>query len=297
MYLTTARHPIALETTNIMTELLTRFGLAFHPFRPGVPIDALWPTPEVDAFCRRVALSLADGGFVLVTGDPGTGKSVALRLLCHRLAQMRDVSVGSIAYPQSRIADFYRELGDLFGIPLSVHNRWGGFKALRHKWAEHVAASLTRPVIIIDEAQEMLTAVLSELRILSSREFDSESLLCVVFAGDSRLPERFRHPELMPLGSRIRRRLHLDYASRDALTTCLDHLLASAGNPALMTGTLKTTLAEHAAGNYRVLMNLSDELLTVGAERNVAQLDEALFLDVFQPPAAPQKRTARRGRP
>src|SRR5690606_7420923 len=196
---------------------------------------------------------------------------------------MRDVHVGAIDHPQSRCSDFYRELGYLFGVSLERHNRWGGFKALRQRWSDHIAGSLTRPVLIIDEAQEMLTNVFSELRILCSKRFDSEQLLCVVFAGDGRLPERFRHPDLLPLGSRIRRRLHLDYAGRDALSACLDHLLDAAGNSALMTTELKSTLAEHAAGNYRVLMNLCDELLTTAYERELPQLDEGLFLDVFHP--------------
>ncbi len=120
-----------------------------------------------------------------------------------------------------------------------------------------------------------------ELRILASKELDSKQLLCVVFAGDARLPERLRSPELQPLGSRIRRRLNLDYASRDELLACLDHLLTAAGNPSLMTSELRVTLADHAAGNYRVLMNLADELLAVAADRELARLDEKLFLEVF----------------
>jgi len=265
-------------------KLLCIFGLKFHPFRPDVPLDALFTTTAVDTFCRRVEFGIADGGFVMVTGDPGTGKSVALRLLTQRLRGLRDVMVGSIDHPQSRVSDFYRELGDVFGVPLSHHNRWGGFKALRSRWSDHIAQTLVRPVLIVDEAQEMLDSVFNELRLLSSKEFDSRSLLCVVFAGDSRLPERFRKEQLLPLGSRIRRRLALDYASRDELLACLDHLLDAAGNTALMTTELKTTLAEHAAGNYRVLMNLGDELLAAAAERNQGQLDEKLFFEVFAPP-------------
>jgi general secretion pathway protein A len=141
--------------------------------------------------------------------------------------------------------------------------------------------SRCRPVLIIDEAQEALTTVLCELRILASKELDSKQLLCVIFAGDARLPERLRSPELLPLGSRIRRRLALDYASRDELLACLDHLLAAAGNQALMTSELRVTLADHAAGNYRVLMNLADELLTIAADRDLPRLDEKLFLEVF----------------
>ena len=51
-----------------------------------------------------------------------------------------------------------------------------------------------------------------------------------------------------------------------------------------MTTELRTTLAEHAAGNYRVLMNLADELITVAAERDLPRLDEKLFLEVFATP-------------
>jgi len=275
--------------------LQSLYGLKFHPFRADVPIDALYVTPQVDSFLRRVELGIADGGFVLVTGDPGTGKSVTLRLLADRLSRVRDSSVAIVEHPQSRTTDFYRELGDLFGVPLQAHNRWGGFKSLRARWADHIASTLTCPILILDEAQEAHTAVLNELRVLASKELDSRHLLCVVFAGDARLPDRLRSPELLPLGSRIRRRLLLDYASRDELSACLDHLLEAAGNPTLMSTELKSTLADHAAGNYRVLMNLADELLSVGLERQLAKLDEKLYMDVF----APQQRAKpapRRGR-
>jgi hypothetical protein len=81
-----------------------------------------------------------------------------------------------------------------------------------------------------------------------------------------------------------RRRLMLDYASRDELLACLDHLLESAGNPSLMTTELKGTLADHAAGNYRVLMNLADELLTLALDRELPRLDEKLYLEAFAQP-------------
>jgi type II secretory pathway predicted ATPase ExeA len=276
------------------TRLLSLYSLKFNPFRPDVPREALFTTPAVDAFLRRVELGIADGGFAMITGDPGTSKSVVLRLLDGRLRAQPNVVVGTLERPQSRPADFYRELSDLFGVTLSPHNRWAGFKALRARWSEHIASTLVRPVLILDEAQEAPTPVLSELRLLASKDLDSKQLLCVVFAGDGRLPERFRAPELLPLGSRIRRRLVLEYASRDELSACLDHLLDAAGNPSLMTNELKATLVDHAAGNYRVLMNLADELLTVAADRDLPRLDEKLYLEVFSQPVRPKPNNRKR---
>jgi len=262
----------------------TLYGLKFNPFRPDVPTEALYTSPTIDSFLRRIELTIADGGFAMITGDPGAGKSVALRLLAKRLKHLPDVLVGIIEHPQSRTSDFYRELGDLFGLSLVLHNHWVSFKMLRERWNQHISTTLKRPVLIVDEAQETLTTVLNELRVLASKDLDSKQLLCVVFAGDGRLPSRFRSPELLPLGSRIRRRFALTYASSEELLACLNHLLDAAGNSALMSDELKATLADHCAGNYRVLMNLADELLAAAAERNSPCLDEKLFLELFALP-------------
>ena len=143
----------------------------------------------------------------------------------------------------------------------------------------------------------MTPQVLSELRLLASSSFDSQSLLCIVMAGDARLIEKLRREELIPLGSRIRTRLATEFASRDELLACLEHLLAEAGNASLMTPQLRHTLCDHAAGNYRVLTTMAAELLACAAQKDVSVLDEKLFLDVFAPPAKPtQRRTAAAGR-
>lgn len=276
------------------SRILSLYGLKFPPFGTDAPIQALHVTAQMDAFARRIELGLVDGGFAMVTGDPGTGKSVVLRIIEERLRALPNVVVGTIEHPQSRTSDFYRELGDLFGVPLAIHNRWGGFKALRNRWSDHIASTLTRPVLILDEAQEALTPALSELRILASKDLDARQLLSVVLAGDSRLPERLRTAELLPLGSRIRRRCVLEYASRDDLLACLDRRLEAAGNPSLMTPELKATLADHSAGNYRILLNLAEELLHVAADRDLPRLDEKLYFDVFGQTPKPKPTTRKR---
>ena len=264
-------------------QTLSLWGLKWNPFSPELPSEALLVTPRIEHFAWRVEQLVQEGGFAMITGESGTGKSVALRIVASRLQAMRDVVVGAIERPQSKSSDFYRELGDIFGVKLTPANRWGGFKALRERWKAHLASSRIRPVILIDEAQEMPGEVLAELRLLSSADFDATSLLTVVLSGDGRLLELLRQDNLVPLGSRIRTRLVIEAATRDELLDLLSHALSSAGNAALMTAQLKDTLVDHSAGNYRVLMSLAGELLAYGMVKDIKQLDEKAYLEVFEP--------------
>jgi type II secretory pathway predicted ATPase ExeA len=262
-------------------KLLSLFGLKWNPFLPDMPVEDLWKPPKIEHFCWRMEGLARDGGFALITGDPGTGKSVALRVLAHRLDKLPDVVTGVLVRPQSSIADFYREMGDLFGVTLIPHNRWAGFKALRQTWLTHVESSRFRPVLLIDEAQEMLPSVLAELRILSSSNFDSRAILTVVFCGDHRLTRRFRRDDLLPVASRIRTRLTLDYLSPKDLLDWLKHVLSKAGQPELIDLDVMTSLTEHAAGNLRVLANMGDELLTEAARRDLPKIDQQLYLELY----------------
>jgi general secretion pathway protein A len=274
-------------------KLLALYGLKWNPFTPEVPIEALHVPPKVENFCWRIEQAhLREGGFALIQGDPGTGKSVVMRLLAERLSRLADLSVGVIHHPQSNLSDFYRELGDIFSISIRVSNRWGGFKALRARWLDHLGSASRRPVVLIDEAQEMTPMVLSELRLLASARFDSQALLCVVMSGDARLLDKLRRDDLIPLGSRIRTRLTTGAASRDELLTCLEHLLSTAGNAGLMTKELRHLLCDHAAGNYRILIGMAADLLMTAAQNENTVLDEKLYFQVFSTPTSSAPRRA-----
>jgi type II secretory pathway predicted ATPase ExeA len=277
-------------------KLLALYGLKFNPFAPDVPVEALQITPRIESFCWRVEQLAGEGGFAVVTGAPGVGKSVTLRVLAERLSGLRDVQVGVLSRPQAGMADFYREMGELFGVELHPHNRHAGAKMLRSRWQGHIDASLCRPVLIADEAQEMQLAVLNELRLLSSARLDSHLLLTVVLAGDQRLIERFRAEDLLPLGSRMRVRLALERSTPEELQECLRHTLQKAGATKLMSAELIATLCDHAQGNLRALMNMAGELLALAAQREAAQIDEKLFFELFATPAPTQAKLAGRRR-
>jgi type II secretory pathway predicted ATPase ExeA len=257
------------------------FGLKWNPFLPNIPVDALWHPPGMESFLFRLENMVMDGGFALIHGEPGLGKSKTLQLIAHRCKQMSELRVGVMERPQSSVSDFYREMGELFGVNLTPANRYGGFKALRERWREHIAKTLFRPVLLIDEAQEMTNALLNELRLLGSADFDSQCLLTIVLCGDTRLPERFRSEDLVALGSRIRLRMYLEPYGKQTLNEYVTFSMEQAGAAHLMTPELVDTLVSHCAGNPRILNSMAGELLDLGARKELSRLDEKLFLEVY----------------
>ena len=277
-------------------KMLVLYGLKWNPFTPSMPTEALHLTTRLESFCWRVQQLAGEGGFALVTGAPGCGKSAALRILSASLATQRDVTVGVISRPQANIADFYREMGELFGVELRPHNRYGGARILRQRWQAHIQNTLSRPMLLVDEAQEMQSAVLAELRLLASAELDSHILLTIVLAGDSRLAERLRADEFLPLASRMRVRLAIERAPPQELQDCLRHALQQAGAPTLMTQEVIAAICDHAQGNPRALMIMAGELLEAAARREARQIDETLFFEICAAPASGETRAAIRRR-
>lgn len=125
---------------------------------------------------------------------------------------------------------------------------------------------------------------------MSSNHFDSRSIITVILCGDERLPEKFRHPDLIPLGSRIKSRLITEHKNQEDLAAALNELINKAGNPTLMTKELIHTLADRSMGNYRAMMQMAEHLLEEGARREIPQLDEKLFFELFSTNKLPRNR-------
>lgn len=267
-----------------MSQLMqSLYGLKWNPFTRNIPIEGIMYPEKWDQFFWRVENLVMDGGFASIIGDPGLGKSIMMRALYERLTKLKDVQVQMLDRPQSGVADFYREVGSLFGVELKPSNRWAGYSKLREKWKEHISASLFRPILMIDEAQEMLPAVLSELRLISSQKFDSNLLLTVVFAGDMRFAEKMKSQDLIPLGTRIIKMQFEPYSKED-LVQMLNETMKKAGCEHLMKAELVSTLAEHSLQNPRIMMQQSSELLKLAMKKDAKQLDINLYFELYPPP-------------
>jgi general secretion pathway protein A len=246
-------------------KLLSLWGLKWNPFSPELPSEGLLVTAS-DRELRLARRAAGPGGRLRAdlgrVGNRASRWPADRRRTPGRAARRGGRGAGAAAVQE---ADFYRELGDIFSVKLSPSNRWGGFKALRERWRP-IWPSRIKPVLLIDEAQEMAPEVLSELRMLSSADFDATSLLTVVLSGDGRLPELLRHPDLIPLGTRIRTRLNTE-APRARNSANSSARLGQGRQRHADDAELMDTLVDHAAGNYRLLMTMGGELLAYGMAR------------------------------
>ncbi len=144
--------------------------------------------------------------------------------------------------------------------------------SLRERWLTHVKSRLLRPVLFIDEAQEMPACILNELRLLTSMQFDSQFLLSFILAGDKRLNDKLRRDEFSL------REPHTG-AIKYGVKPWPTHGRASAfisfcGQSRLTTQELMQTLCDHAMGNYRALCIMAGKLLSTAAQQEKTQLDE-----------------------
>ena len=85
------------------TNIRSVYGLKYNPFLPDLPPEALYPIPGTASFALRVQHMAAQGGFALITGDPGLGKSKTLQQIAISLEQVPDLSVRVMQRPQSSL--------------------------------------------------------------------------------------------------------------------------------------------------------------------------------------------------
>lgn len=263
-------------------KILTSYGLKYHPFDTDRPTSSIYAHPWMERESWNIENLVMDGGICCVVGSPGAGKSAFLRYLNHRLSEIPDAEVVHLDRPQSNLADFYRELGNVFGLTLNSCRRYSGFSGLRKRWASHISSTHLRPVLVIDEAQLMVSQTLTELRILSSENFDSKKLLTIILAGDHRLREKLDTPDLLPLKSRINPYIDLQPLTVEAAEAMLRHILQDAGNPSLMSDKLIKILSEQCSGDPRAIMKTGRNLLLAAYMLDKDILDEALYYNEIQ---------------
>ncbi len=253
------------------------FGLNEKPF-------SITPDPRYLYLSERYADALAhliygvseSGGFVQLTGEVGTGKTTLVRSLLERLPEQADVAL--ILNPQLSTQEFLQSICEELGARLPDNP--SSTKALvdalnRHLLGAHARGR--RTVLIVDEAQNLSTDVLEQVRLLTNLETAKQKLLQIILIGQPELREVLDRSDMRQLAQRITGRYHLQPLSREDADAYLRHRLKVAGSVTeiFTPGAIKE-VHRCSRGIPRVVNVISDRALLAAYTRETHKVDARL---------------------
>lgn len=257
------------------------FSLQMKPFE-------LVPNPQMlfPSRTHRKALSYLEygfrerAGFILLTGEVGSGKTTLIRNLIKGLEQnvVRAMVFNTLVSPEQLMAMINEEFG------LEVAGK--GKVALLHDLNDFLTAEFANrrlPLLIIDEAQNLSVEALEEIRLLSNLELDSAKLLQIVLVGQPELKEIIARPELRQLRQRVAICCHLGVLTREEMEAYIFHRLERAGNRDAVSFAegCFDRIYSHSGGVPRLVNVCCDFILLAAFVESTRQLDLELVEEVL----------------
>ncbi len=203
------------------------------------------------------------GGFIVVTGEVGTGKTTLCRYFLDRLDE-RTVSA-FILYPALGTTEILRAVNRDLGVPYDGKTDKELIDIL-HEFLLESRAAGKNIVLVIDEAQNLSRDVLEQVRMVSNLETDTEKLIQIVLIGQSELNELLAQSDLRQLAQRVTARYHLNPLSRSEMTLYIRHRLVVAGGLGQVEFTAQALRLIHrfSGGIPRLINLLCDRALLAG---------------------------------
>jgi general secretion pathway protein A len=271
------------------------YGLAEKPF-------SITPDPRYLFLSERHAEALAHllygiddaGGFVQLTGEVGTGKTTMVRSLLAQVPDHADVAL--ILNPRVTPLEFLLAICDELHVPHRESMR-GSVKALvdaLNAFLLDAHSHARRVVVIVDEAQQLPTDTLEQVRLLTNLETETRKLLQIILVGQPELRDVLARNDLRQLAQRITGRYHLDPLTEPEAAAYVRHRMKVAGSTAeVFTPGALTELHRLSKGIPRVINVLADRALlgayTVEQHRVTPKLVREAAAEVYgRPPAAPR---------
>jgi len=244
------------------------FGLEETPFSIATdPRYLFMSAKHREALAHLLYGVKSDGGFVLLTGEVGTGKTTVCRCLLEQLPE--ETAVAFIINPKVTAVELLSTICD--ELEIEVKGEGNSIKTLVDAINHYLLAANSdgrKVLLIIDEAQNLTPDVLEQIRLLTNLETNRRKLLQIILLGQPELNDLLDRPELRQLSQRITARYHLEPLNRAETRSYIQHRLRVAGrsdNP--FPGSLLTTIHRISRGIPRLINVICDRCL-LGAYAN-----------------------------
>ncbi len=250
------------------------YKLQRNPFEITPDPSFLFPTTRHNEALASLYYGVtAHRGFVVLTGEVGTGKTLILRSLLG-LLQRRDVAFALIFNPTLSPLEFMRYIALDFGLPVTGKAKdelihvLNGFLLQRHE------KKLTT-ILVVDEAHHLSAEILEEIRLLTNLETSQQKLLQIVLAGQPELDQKLDSHELRQLKQRIALRCHLEALSLNETREYMGRRLRISGAPAagqIFSVRAIETVFGHSRGIPRLINTICDNALLSGYAKQAATI-------------------------
>ena len=257
----------------------TFYHLQRKPFEITPDPSFLFPTTRHNEALASLYYGVTEHrGFVILTGEVGTGKTLILRSLLG-LLQRRDLASALIFNPTLSPMEFLRYMARDFGLPVEgkakdeLIHELNGFLLQRHK------KGLTT-MLVMDEAHHLSEEILEEIRLLTNLETSQRKLLQIVLAGQPELDLKLDSHELRQLKQRVALRCHLDPLSSNETKAYVGRRLRIAGAPAsdeIFSRTAIEAVHRHSRGIPRLINTICENALISGYAKQAAQISAEII--------------------
>jgi general secretion pathway protein A len=259
-----------------MTLNLAFFGLQQKPFNPTPDPRFLYPSPGHREGLAQLLYGVQEHkGFILLTGEVGTGKTTLLRTLLSRLdSNTASAFVFDTTLPFEGLIEYILED---FGVAKPGESHAQRLIALNNFLIERRRAG-QNTVLVLDEAQNLDVRALEQIRLLSNFETHTEKLLQILLVGQPELLDKLDRPDLRQLKQRISLRCRIlpltAEQTRDYIRTRLR--IAGASDLGLFSDAAITGIAEYSGGIPRLINTLCDHCLLIGYADQIRRIDRKI---------------------
>jgi general secretion pathway protein A len=262
-------------------KVLQRYGLTKDPFTKDVPTDELFEHPGTEAAVGRLLAGLEGRSAMVLTGDPGTGKTFVFRALEAKLPQGR-FKVTYLHNATLNLRDFYRQLASALGLEPKATAE-AVFRMVSTQIEETSSAQKVHPVVVLDESHLLPATVLGHLHILLNYCRDSKPLLSLMLIGLTELREKLTRNVLASLAARLPVRVHLGPLEPDHVGAYLKHRLRTAGcAQEVFSEDAVLMIGEATGGAMRKVGVLAGTALEVSCESKSKLVDAGVVQDAVK---------------